>query len=97
MADYNIGIWETQTLADNYGTDPQAYTDKYIEEAFKYTYNSVSTTLYGDYPQMYLDEDDSSQWQYEQYVLDGNSDVNIPCTNIVGEYNGIGYYFKDWL
>ncbi|MGZ0747127.1 hypothetical protein [Haloparvum sp. AD34] len=97
MADYSVFIWETETLYNNYGTTPAERTQTYIEGAFEHTSKSVATYLFDPYPQMYEDDENESQWQYEQQTLDGKKDVSTPCKSGTTDYNGIGYYFMDWL
>lgn len=97
MADYAIFIWETQTLYNQEGTTPAERTETYLQGAFNHTPYSAATYLWDPYPQMYPDDENESGMQYEQFVLDGKSNVSTPCGSGTTDYNGIGYYFRDWL
>lgn len=100
MGTYNVKIYQTGTLSDERGRTPSYRFRDYIQGAFGYVSNhSVDVDImFGD-PYMYSDDetDENDGYAYEQRVLDGNADVGFPCYGGAASYDGIGFYFEDWL
>jgi hypothetical protein len=96
MATYDVEIWETDTLRGVYGDEPQKRLKTYLNGAFDYLSDSINVGLNIDSLQMYEDDENESNWKYEQYVRDSNTAL-IPCESFDKKYDGIRGYFRDYL
>lgn len=101
MSRYTIKLYGTDTLEANYGGTPLDRAETYIRGAFDYiSEHDVTVGKASESPLMYEDEEwpeDNGGYELEQTPLDPQDGVSHPCISTTIDYDGIGYFFDDWI
>lgn len=101
MTTYDIKLYQTQSLYTAEGTTPMDRAETYIDASFQYLTHDANVYKGTSYPEMYDDEgtdhSDNCGYTREQTTLDSQLGVTHPCTGDSISYDGIAFYFRDWL